>query len=170
MVPCASSQDPAQRNSSDFVAAWATRASTPPVTAPVPAATRTKPSWAHVEAASSCLRSRWARATVPMTTAVTAPTQATGVSQPVAASSGCTRSSRYPPAATMVAECSRAEAGDGPSMAPDSQPLNGSCADLPSAATTIPATATWAQPRPTAVGATWSRPRPPPARAAPTAT
>jgi len=97
------------------------------------------PTWAQVEAASSCLRSAWATATSPSASAVTAPAQAvTGAPQPEAASSGSKRSSRYAPAATIVAECSSAETGLGPSIARDSQKLNGSCADLPSAASTTP--------------------------------
>lgn len=46
----------------------------------------------------------------------------------------------------MVAECSSAETGLGPSIAPDSHPENGSCADLPNAANTTPALSTCAQP------------------------
>jgi DNA-binding FrmR family transcriptional regulator len=38
----------------------------------------------------------------------------------------------------MVAECSSAETGLGPSIARDSQKLKGNCADLPSAASTTP--------------------------------
>ncbi len=38
----------------------------------------------------------------------------------------------------MVAECSSADTALGPSIARDSQKLNGSCADLPNAASTTP--------------------------------
>ena len=44
--------------------------------------------------------------------------------------------------ATIAAECSSALTGLGPFIAPESQKEKGSCAALPSAATTIPAAAT----------------------------
>ena len=52
----------------------------------------------------------------------------------VSAITGPSRSSRYTPALTMVAECRRALVGVGATIAPSSQPLNGICALFVSAA------------------------------------
>ena len=94
-LPNAVSQAPAARNSSALTEACATRWATPPLTAPTPAASTTKPSWAAVEAANNCLRSRCANATSPMSTAVSTPTHAvSGPAHPVAANRGSTRNSR----------------------------------------------------------------------------
>src|SRR5260370_1011245 len=133
------------------------------------------PICAPVEAASSCFRSVWATATSPSTSAVAAPVQATaGSPHPDAASSGPVRSSRYAPAATMEAECSSAETGLGPSIARDSQNDQGSCADLPNAASTTPAATTSshagdARGRPAPAVPPLARDRPPPAPPPPTA-
>ena len=98
-----------------------------------------------------------------------APAQDTSASaHPVAASSGWTRISRYAPAATMVAECSRADTGLGPAIARASQNENGSCADFPSADTTIPA-ATRSRQGPSARASASSRSEPAPASANPAA-
>ncbi len=129
------------------------------------------PICAQVDAASSCLRSVCATATSPISRAVAAPTHATaGAAHPVAASSGASRSSRYAPAATIVAECRSAETGLGPRIACDSQKDSGSCADFPSAATTNPAATTCSH-GPCAAGRSASASEPmPPASAAPAAT
>ncbi|CAO0832388.1 hypothetical protein SMICM17S_03267 [Streptomyces microflavus] len=95
--------------------------------APDPAASTMNPIWEQVDAANNCLRSVCATATRPRATAVTAPVQATAsLPQPDASSSGPVLRSRYAPATTIVAECSRAETGLGPCMARDSQKLKGS--------------------------------------------
>src|SRR5690606_28302865 len=54
-VPSAVNHAPAARNNSALTEACATRWAAPPLTAPTPAASTTKPNWATVEAASSCL-------------------------------------------------------------------------------------------------------------------
>jgi hypothetical protein len=48
--------------------------------------------------------------------------------------SGSARTMRNTPAATIVAACSRAETGVGPSIASGSQMCSGNCADLPTTA------------------------------------
>src|SRR5262249_57389915 len=58
------------------------------------------------------------------------------------ASSGGPRGRGYRPGATIVGACSSAATGLGPAIARDSQKLTGSCADLPSAASTTPAAIT----------------------------
>src|SRR6266700_7036722 len=171
LVPSAVSHAPAPRNSRLLGAACATSCITPPRMPPAPAASTMNPTWAQVEAASNCLRSAWATATSPSASAVTAPAQAvTGAPQPDATSSGWVRSSRYAPAATMVAECSSAETGLGPSIARDSQKLNGNCADLPNAASTTPAVITASHGRAACGRAARARLPTPPAMAAPAAT
>ena len=69
----------------------------------------------------------------------------------------------------MAAECSSADTGLGPSMARESQNENGSCAALPSAATSTPAATTSSQPGLVVVSASRLR-SVPPASAAATAT
>ena len=171
LVPSALNQAPAARNRRLLVAAWATNCVTPPTTPPTPAASTMKPTCALVEAASSCLRSVCAMATNPSASAVTTPTQATvGSPQADATSSGCNRNSRYAPAATMVAECSSAETGLGPCIARDSQKENGSWADLPRAATTIPAVTTDSHGATACGRSARARPLTPPAIPAPAAT
>ena len=169
-VPSAVSHAPAARNSRALTQACATRWAAPPLTVPTPAASTTKPSWAAVEAANSCLSSRCANATIPMSTAVDTPTHAvSGPAQAVEASRGSTRNSRYPPIATIAAECSSALTGLGPFIAPESQKEKGSCAALPNAATTIPAAATCRH-DPCAAGRSAKAIPVPPAKAAPAAT
>jgi hypothetical protein len=88
-----------------------------------------------VEYASTRLMSVWAIAIVAANSAVSAPTPAT---MPIAigaiSSSGCTRTSRYTPAVTIVAACISADTGVGPAIASGNQKYNGNCADLPAAA------------------------------------
>ncbi len=140
LLPSTVSHAPAVRNSRLLTAAWPARCAAPPTIEPAPAASTMNPTCAQVEAASSCFRSRCAHATAPSATAVAAPSQtAVSAPQPDSCSSGESRSSRYPPAATIVAECSSALTGLGPAMAPESQNENGSCADLPAAASSTPA-------------------------------
>ena len=65
-------------------------------------------------------------------TAVVIPTMAmTSRAAGTYASRNDTRTSRYTPAATIVAAWIKAETGVGPSMASGSQTCNGTCADLP---------------------------------------
>ncbi len=70
----------------------------------------------------------------------------------------------------MVAECSSAETGLGPSIARDSQNDNGSCADLPSAASTTPAVTTSSHGGDARGRPARARPPTPPATAAPAVT
>src|SRR5690625_5552723 len=78
-----------------------------------------------------------------MSTAVSTPIQAvTHPAHPVEVSNGSTRNNRYPPIATIAAECSSALTGLGPFIAPESQKEKGNCPALPKAATKIPAAAT----------------------------
>src|SRR6188768_465549 len=64
--------------------------------------------------------------------AVTAPIQS--ITSPVAGASsnnGCARTTKYTPAATIVAACSSADTGVGPSIASGNHTCSGNCADLP---------------------------------------
>ena len=71
-----------------------------------------------------------------------------------------------PPAATVVAEWSSADTGDGPAIAREIQKEKGSCADLPSAETTSPAVSRSLHPA-LAPGRAAKASEPAPARAAP---
>ena len=87
-----------------------------------------------VEYARIFLALLWLTARMHVPTKVNAPKSATMVDMVVSAKAGAMRSSRYVPALTMVAECSRAETGVGATMAPHSQLSKGTCADLVKAA------------------------------------
>src|SRR5574338_51777 len=134
---------PAPRKSNDLNAAWATRCEPAAAADPAPTATNIRPYWADVEPARARLASVWSSATTPPEIAVARPMPATtGPNQGTAANSAPRRMSTYTPAATSVAECSRAETGVGPAIAAKSHGENGICADLAAAARTTPAAIT----------------------------
>ena len=124
---------PAPRNKAAFIAACATRCTRAAIGEPAPTPISMKPSWLEVDAASMRFKSGCASAVTPVTRIVSPPMAATAVSIG-AENRGAERINRMTPAATRVAECSKAETGVGPSMASCSQPWNGTCADLPIAA------------------------------------
>ena len=73
-------------------------------------------------------------AIAPAPSAVTAPRLVTSsAADSEATKKGKSRATRYTPATTIVAECTSALTGVGPSMASGSQTWNGNCADLPMA-------------------------------------
>ena len=133
-VPARSCTMPAARNRVDLKAACAARWKAAAPGPPSPRATIISPSCEQVDQASTRFRSASAVAMRPAASAVAAPTQkrvssATGD----AAKTGYRRSTRNTPAATIVAECSRAETGVGPTIASGSQAESGSWALLPTA-------------------------------------
>ena len=88
-----------------------------------------------VEAASVFLMSSLAQPMIAPNSNVTAPTRTTANRAFGARSKiGLERAIRYTPAVTIVAAWMSAETGVGPSIASPSQDCNGTCADLPQAA------------------------------------
>src|SRR5919106_6648158 len=117
---------PAARKSSDLKAACVTRCAPAAAVEPAPTATNINPYWADVEPARARLICDCVAATTPPAIAVTIPTIATaGPNQLTDSNDGASRTRMYAPAATIVAECSRADTGVGPAIAEKSHGENG---------------------------------------------
>ena len=100
--------------------------------APMPTARNMYPSWLIVEYASTRLMSGWMIATVPASSAVSAPTHADDghrVAAHVEEHMGAAH--RKMPAVTIVAAWISAETGVGPSIASGNHRWSGICALLP---------------------------------------
>src|SRR5215471_4221794 len=96
------------------------------------------PSWATVEKAMPFLKFVWKKLAALAAIAVATPISAIQkLTLGARASSACVLTSRYTPAATIVAAWIRALIGVGPAMAFGSQKYSGPCADLAAAAMKI---------------------------------